>query len=207
MTFDAWVLFCATEIVICLSPGPAVLLVVSTSLAKGAGAGVAASVGILIANVVYFVASASSLGVLLAQSTALFEVITWLGAGYLVWLGGSMLVAPSPVPIAGSAPRPSMRRAVGRGFVTQVANPKALVYFTALLPQFIDPTRSVTHQVLVLGVTSLVIETAVLLLYVVASHAARTWVAAPRFAAGLQRAAGLLLIGAAARLAAIRHAV
>ena len=210
LTFQTWLLFCATETVLCFTPGPAVLLVVSLSLARGARAGFGASLGILTANAAYFVLSATSLGAILLASWNLFFVIKWLGAAYLVWLGVQMLLFPSR-PLATSEPsRPASppRRRLGAfwyGFVTQAANPKALVFFTALLPQFIDPEGAVAVQVAILGISSVVIEFVVLAIYVAACHRARSWARDPRFATPLQRAGGLLLIGAAVRLAAIRR--
>src|SRR5262245_703254 len=87
MSLEAWLLFVATETVLCLSPGPAVLLVLSVSLTRGWRPGLQASAGILIANLFYFVLSATSLGAILLASWELFFLIKWLGAGYLIWLG------------------------------------------------------------------------------------------------------------------------
>ncbi len=102
-------------------------------------------------------------------------------------------------------PNGSRVSSFSHGFLTQGANPKALVFFTAILPQFIDPRAAVGVQVAILGVSSVLIELGVLTIYVVACHSARGWVRQPRFAAPLQRVGGLLLVGAGARLAAIRR--
>jgi homoserine/homoserine lactone efflux protein len=97
-------------------------------------------------------------------------------------------------------------RLIARGFAVQAANPKALVFFTALLPQFIDPVGSLAFQVGVLGATSVVIEFVVLAGYgVLAGRAARV-AETPPVAAWLERAAGVLLIAAGLRMAALRRA-
>src|SRR5438552_3479477 len=93
MTLQVWLLFCATEAVLCFAPGPAVLLVVSQSLSKGSWAGLSASLGILAANAAYFVLSATSLGAVLVRSWEVFSLIRWLGAAYLIWIGGRMIFA------------------------------------------------------------------------------------------------------------------
>src|SRR5262249_4888401 len=91
------------------------------------------------------------------------------------------------------------------GLVTQGANPKAIVFFTALLPQFIDPAGGVASQVALLGISSIVIELAVLALYVAACPRARAVVRRPGLALILNRGGGLMLIGAGAGLAAMRR--
>jgi len=207
VTISTWLFFCATETVLCFTPGPAVLLVISLALVRGTGAGLRASVGILAANVFYFGLSATSLGAILVTSWRLFFVIKWLGAAYLAWLGARMILlagkeSPSPPSGLPSAPR---IRPFGYGVLTQAANPKALIFFTALLPQFIDPASAIAKQVLVLGTSSVVIEFAVLGFYVIAAERTRRWTGDARFAVPLERGGGLFLLAAGARLAAIRQ--
>jgi threonine/homoserine/homoserine lactone efflux protein len=207
MSVQAWLLFCATETVLCFTPGPAVLLVVSLALTRGPAAGLGASFGILAANALYFVLSATSLGAILLASWDLFVLVKWLGAAYLVYLGAKMLWSPSiSLPSAhADDPRPRTR-SFAQGFLTQMANPKALIFFTAILPQFIDTSAPVAFQVAILGISSVLIELAVLGVYVLACHGARSWVRQPRYVAPLERIGGAFLIAAGARLAAIRRA-
>ncbi len=208
MSFEAWLLFCVTETVLCFTPGPAVLLVVSLALAHGAQAGLHASVGILAANAFYFVLSASGIGALLLASWELFFLIKWVGAAYLIWLGLRMLLSHASAFAPDTETGRTTRRARGpftHGLVTQGANPKALVFFSALLPQFISPDGSVPFQVAILGVSSIFIELVVLSIYVVACHRARRVVQRPALATSLNRAGGMLLIGAGAGLATLRR--
>lgn len=208
MSFEAWLLFCATETVLCFTPGPAVLLVVSQSLSRGARAGFAASAGILTANAAYFTLSGTSLGAVLVASVEAFTVIKWAGAAYLVWLGGRMLFGNNGSPIRAQGAEPSVRsgrRAFSLAVLTQGANPKALIFFTAILPQFIDPNEAVLRQILILGISSVVIEFLVLALYVGTCHTARMWVARPRIAGVLQRVGGAFLIATGVRLAVVER--
>jgi homoserine/homoserine lactone efflux protein len=206
VSFETWLLFCATEAVLCLTPGPAVLLVVSIALTRGVAPGVRASLGILSANAVYFAISATGLGAVLLASWELFVAIKWAGAAYLVWLGLRMLAAAlRRRPETAPAVAQGRLGAFAKGFVTQGANPKSLLFFTAILPQFIDPRRAVAEQVLILGVSSVVIELAVLCGYALACERARGVVRAPRFAAPLQALGGALLVSASVRLAALRR--
>jgi homoserine/homoserine lactone efflux protein len=208
MTIETWALFCATEAVLCLIPGPAVLYVVSSALTRGSRAGVQASLGILAANTAYFVLSATGVGAVLIASREVFVAIMWIGAAYLVYLGLRMVFFRSPEPGAESsaAPEAPSRRAgvFFGGFLTQASNPKALIFFTALLPQFIDPDHSAAAQIAILGASSVVIEFAVLSIYVAACGAAKRWVRLPGFGNSLVRAGGALLVIAGAKLAASR---
>jgi homoserine/homoserine lactone efflux protein len=201
MTLETWIAFCAIELVLCLTPGPAVLFVISTTLASGPRAGSAGSLGIVAGNTLYFVLSAVGVAAIILASNQLFTAVKWIGAGYLIYLGLRMLFAPrSEV----ATPRPAASsRAFLRGFAVQAANPKALAFFLALLPQFIDPGSPVGVQVLILGVSSQVIEISLLALYVWATNRARR-LAAGRWADASRRLAGGLLVAAGARLALVR---
>ena len=206
MTLNTWLLFCLTEAVLCLTPGPAVLLVVSMALTRGSSAGFGASLGILAANGVYFAISATSLGALLLASAELFTVVKWAGAAYLIWTGARMLFASDKPEVdgAGNQTRPRSLNAFSYGVLTQGANPKALIFFSAILPQFVDPHGAIGWQMLMLGLSSMVIELAVLGLYVVLSQRARGLSGNRRLAGPLTRVGGALLVGAGARLAFYR---
>lgn len=208
MTLEAWLLFCATETLLCLTPGPAVLLVVSIGMTRGARAGVRASAGILTANALYFAISATGLGAILLASWNVFFAVKWIGAAYLVWVGVRMLfgrTGSGRTELAAGPDAAPVRAAGFRyGFVTQAANPKSLVFFMAILPQFLDPSAPLAFQVGVLGVSSITIELVVLVGYAALASRGRRFVRTPRAQAFVQRCGGALLIAAAARIAALR---
>jgi threonine/homoserine/homoserine lactone efflux protein len=208
MTIETWTLFCATEAVLSFIPGPAVLYVISSAIAHGSRAGIIASLSILAGNTVYFILSAMGLGALLLASRPVFTAIQWIGAAYLVSLGARMLVSRRPRgPESSHAPGSARHTGVfWNGFATQVANPKAILFFAALLPQFIDPDESAAKQIAILGTSSVVVEFIVLGVYVAACGAAGRWLHIPRYHAYLVRAAGFLLVIAGAKLA-VTHVV
>lgn len=211
MSFQAWLLFCITEAVLCVTPGPAVLLVVSMSLTRSASAGFGASFGILAANAFYFLLSATGIGAVLVASSELFFLIKWAGAAYLVVLGLMMLFAKSPAIAADTgqdiapAPKGRLTSSFMHGLVTQGANPKAIIFFTSLLPQFIDPAGGVAGQVAILAISSILIELIVLALYIAACHRARGVLRRPGPARMMNGVGGVLLIGAGAGMAALRR--
>ena len=202
MSLEAWLLFVITEGALCLTPGPAVLLVLSRGLTRGTAASICANLGILSGNACYFALSATGLGALLLASYDLFSAIRWIGAGYLVWLGVQALIGKSaPLSVTSVASPASGWRTFGDGFVLQVANPKALVFFTALLPPFIDPHGSVVTQVAILGVTSAVLEFGVLLGYGALAGRLTGVATRPRFQAVANRTAGAMLVTAGVSVA------
>jgi homoserine/homoserine lactone efflux protein len=204
MTAQTWFLFCITELILCLIPGPAVLFVLSTALRRGFSCASTAAGGILASNTFYFALSASGIAAVIVASHAVFDAIKWLGAAYLIWLGVRMVFSrAAPHTDATGAASEIRDRVFLRAFVVQSSNPKSLIFFVALLPQFISPTLSVPRQILILGITSILIEFAVLSGYAAIASRARN-VAGTRFSQSLERMGGAMLIAAGARLAWIR---
>jgi homoserine/homoserine lactone efflux protein len=204
MTLETWLYFCATELVLSLSPGPAVLLVVSQA-ASGVRPALAASAGVLLANALYFALSAIGVGAALAASHELFLALKWLGVAYLVWFGARAVLKPKQRSEGAPASERRVARPLAHGFVMQAASPKVLLFFTALLPQFVTPAAPVAPQIALLGASSIVIELAVLSVYAVAAARTSRALRQTRFATSLDRAGGILLLGAAAGLATLRR--
>jgi homoserine/homoserine lactone efflux protein len=196
MTLTTWWIFVCTETVLCLMPGPAVMFILSTALKAGAKKSIASNLGILSANTVYFALSATGIGALLLSSK-LFLAVKWIGAVYLVILGLRLIFDPN---VAVKDPKHAIdhksHHLVFDGFMLQISNPKAILFFSALLPQFLNPHLSVVPQIVILGATSVAIEFSILLGYGIAGSAIT-----PRYARWTNRVAGGLLIGAGAGLA------
>jgi len=208
MNWTLWWIYLPTITVLCLTPGPAVLLILATALRRGAGRSVFSSLGILAANITYFIFSATSVGALLLASYRVFSLVKWIGAAYLVYLGLRALLAKSSK-LAGPSDQPACDRSASRlfldGLLLQFSNPKAFVFFAALLPQFIDSRLPVGPQVAVLGLTDVMIEFCVLLGYGLAAGRALAVARQPRYATWTNRVSGVLLIGAGTGLAALRR--
>lgn len=197
-------MFCGIELVLCLSPGPSVLLVNSLSLTGARkSAGIATS-GVLAANGIYFLVALLGLTTIINLSVEAFYIVKWAGAGYLTWVG--LKIIYDSFSLAETERKSvSPTKALSQGFLTQAANPNLIFYFTAILPQFIDPTAHASSQMLILGVSSLLVEGLVLLLYAqigdfvhrTGSPVARTWI---------NRVGGGLLVGAAVMLSLAKRA-
>jgi homoserine/homoserine lactone efflux protein len=206
MTWQTWLLYAATDAFAYLVPGPAVFLVVSQALARGAARTGWAIVGIIAVEVMYIILTAAGLTVLLVASYEVFFAIKWLGAAYLVWLGiQAWRGRAAGFAVGPDARRTSPLRAIANGFLLNAANPKVLLFYAAILPQFIDPHAAVVPQMLLLGATGISVGTLVFAGYAIAAGRMARRLAAPRFARITNRVTGSLLIAAGAGLAAIRR--
>jgi homoserine/homoserine lactone efflux protein len=177
MTFKTWLLFLAMETALSLSPGPAVFYVVSQGVRGALRRTLPAAAGILTANGFYFALSATSLGAIIAESARFFTVAKWIGAAYLIYLGIKALRSAGSMQsvalgVAGAGYEGGLRGVYLGALTLQLANPKALLFFLALLPQFIDPSVSVVPQMLILAATSMLPELCILTAYGWLAHRA-----------------------------------
>lgn len=203
MRLELWLLFVVTETLLCLTPGPAVLFVVSSGLARGSRAALWANAGILSGNTFYFLLSALGLGAVLTASHDVFTVLKYAGAAYLVYLGvvtirgAGLGLTPAPH----HAPGAEQWQMLARGFLLQTANAKALIFFAALLPQFLDRHAPLASQVLILAVTSVAIEFVILAAYGYLAGRAARLARQVRFVKATNRVSGSMLIVAGTAVA------
>lgn len=205
MSFQTWFLFFITEAVLSLTPGLAVLYVISQGLRGGAGTAVWSACGILSANFFYFVLSATSVGAVLAASERLFLVVKYVGAAYLIYLGlKSILGKAESLVTRMAAPEPPFK-IYSRGVAIQMANPKTLLFFTAIVPQFVNPRAAVGPQMAILAATSIIPEFFILMAYGALAGRASEWARQPKYATWADRIAGALLLAVGAGLALVER--
>jgi homoserine/homoserine lactone efflux protein len=204
VTLQTWLAFFLTETALCFVPGPAVLYVVGQAMRHGAPRALAANAGILSGNAVYFVLSGLGLAALVAAAAPLFVAVKWAGVAYLAWLGLRELHAAlrGGATLTAAKAAPTGWRMWRQGLLLQLANPKAILFFTALLPQFVDAREPIAAQIAILGITTAVTEFIVLNIYgVLAARGGTALATRPRLARVTQAAAGTCLLGAGAGLA------
>lgn len=207
MTLTTWLLYVAAVLVLTVTPGPSVLMCVSTSVNLGARKALIASLGSTTAIVGIMALSALGLGTALAASETLFSVLKWLGAGYLAYLGiTSLLSSASEIAVSGSVESSTNGRLFAQGFLVGASNPKALLFFGALFPQFIVPNAPQLPQFLVLGATFIFFELSWLTLYALSASKAKQWLQQPRRAKLFNRATGVVFLVAAGLLASSKRA-
>lgn len=199
VNWDTYWLYVLTEAALSLSPGPAVMLVLAFGMTRGVRSALAATLGILSANAFYFSLSATGLGALLLASPTLFAALKWAGAAYLVSIGIRAFVGhASPISLSQSRTDRTAGAVYLAGLTLQLANPKTLIFFVAILPQFIDTRLALGAQMLWLAAGSVIPETFILAAYAYLASRAAGLAADPRYARWTDRCAGLLVLGAAA---------
>lgn len=153
-SLSTYTVFLVTGLVLLLTPGPAVLYVVTRSIEMGRAGGIASVAGITTGTVVHIALATAGLSSLILASQVAFDAVKYVGAAYLFFLGiRRFLTRGAEEEIAEPAPR-TRRRAYTQGIVVNLTNPKTIVFIFAFVPQFVDPhARHVWLQVLVLGLS------------------------------------------------------
>lgn len=175
MDWQTWLAYATVVIVVIVTPGPAAALCMTHAAVNGSLRTLFTIAGLLLSSLTLIALSAAGLGAALAASGTLFTVIKIAGAAYLVYLGIQIWRAPqvqatvhapgaqAPVP-AGSL------HLVRTGYLVGVSNPKDLLFFSALFPQFMNPAGDSTHQLAILSITWLVVAGCITFSYAVAGH-------------------------------------
>lgn len=202
MSLHGWLGFAAFALLVSVVPGPAVIAVVSSALRGGFRASLAANAGVLAGDAVFVAAAALGLGAVLVASHTVFVAVRWAGIAYLAYLGVRALLDRGTAFAAEPADRG--RRAFQFGLTTQLANPKIILFFGALLPLFVDPSRPAAPQFVLLGATFIASDALVFAAYGALAHRARLVLKTPRAARVTSRVTGVAMLGVAARLAAER---
>lgn len=191
MSADSVLVFTILSFLFAFSPGPAVLLVAAFGLRSGMRAALGANLGILAGNTVYMLLVAFGLGALVSTSPTAFLVLKASGAIYLIYLGvRAMMTAGNDED--GQAEHPE-RGPFLQALIVQLTNPKAMLFFGALAPQFVNPQAPLAPQYLIIGAISLVSDLIALSVYGwIAAQGRR--VASPSWDIWRERLSGLCLI-------------
>ena len=203
MEINSYLIFLITTIVVVFSPGPAAITVASQGASNGflkSGFGVA---GVASANVVYFVLSATGIAALIVASNTLFTFIKWCGVLYLIYLGLTAIFSKSGAISIKKSKKSSGQKLFASGFLVELANPKALLYFSALLPTFINPEQSVFLQIAIMGSSCLAVDLIVYSLYGYLGSALSRGSAKAWLVNIVNKLAGGFLLFASARMASV----
>ncbi|MCT8998470.1 LysE family translocator [Chelativorans intermedius] len=189
--------------VIVIVPGPSVTVIVANSLRHGARAGLLNVLGTQIGLVLMIAVLAFGLAAVVGAMGNVFEVLRLLGAAYLIWLGIRMWRSDGSLGAADGVPA-ARRSFVLQGFVVIWSNPKALLFFGAFIPQFIDPAGSTLWQTMLLGGIFMAIATVCDSLYAFAASGAGARLTQARVKLA-ERISGTFLIGGGLWLALSRR--
>jgi threonine/homoserine/homoserine lactone efflux protein len=205
MSWHTLGIFLMTNFVLNITPGPAVMLVTSHSLVDGWRRAQFSVLGILSGNALFCLLSAFGLGTLFLRAPALVGIVKGVGALYLVWIGLRALLGSENSPLLGSkgrggeAPLALYRQAL----LLQLSNPKSILFFCALLPQFAPSGAPALPYMLALGFCAILLEYPVLCAYTALGAQATRLTSSPRALHVLRILSGGLLLAAAGRVASL----
>jgi homoserine/homoserine lactone efflux protein len=192
MNIELFTAYLLITVVLIIVPGPIVTLIISTGATRGVRAALTTVAGTTLGNALLLTAIAVGLNWVHAHADLLFTTLRWTGAAYLIWLGVQTWRH------AGQGGEPVFetgRRRFLRGVLVALSNPKTIVFFTAFLPQFIDPRLAAGPQLAAMCVTSVLIAGAFDCAWAVAASMGRAWFMKPSRVKLLGRLSGTVLIG------------
>jgi threonine/homoserine/homoserine lactone efflux protein len=192
--------FVAVALVIVLTPGVDMALVTRNALRHGRRAALLTAAGINLGIALWTAAAALGIAALVATSAHLFDVVKLAGVVYLVYLGVQTIRHRGRALDLGAGDLTS-RRALGQGLVSNLLNPKIAVFFTSLLPQFVDGSSHALVALLVLGAIFNAIGVAWLTVYALLVARSRTFFLRPRIRSAFDTLSGVILVGLGVRLA------
>ncbi|MBO1256111.1 LysE family translocator [Alteromonas sp. 5E99-2] len=204
MDLTTYLVYLAAIFVLTASPGPIVLLCVTHSISYNFKTALFAAMGSLVAIIGIMSLSFTGLGLVIASSESVFAIIKWLGAGYLVFIGVKNIMASfnnqNTTTLKSVKSNHSYKSAFTSGFLVGATNPKALIFFTALFPQFIDMSSPLLPQYLLLVFSFAVLELSWLSTYAYLGTKSASWIANNNRMKTLNRITGGLFISAGALL-------
>jgi threonine/homoserine/homoserine lactone efflux protein len=197
--------FSVAAVILAITPGPGIAYVVARTVSGGRKEGLASCIGTGVGGMFHVLAAAGGLSLLVAQSAVAFNLVKYLGAAYLVYLGVRILLRKEATTIGQVAPQGS-HKAFADGILVELLNVKTALFFLAFLPQFVDSSEPIAPQLLVLGSICVALNT---LVDVVAVFAAdrllHSDVARSTRARLLTRASGATMVGLGFFLALARR--
>ncbi|MDF4950473.1 LysE family translocator [Vibrio parahaemolyticus] len=177
MQLDTWIYYTLAILVLTASPGPSSLLCLSKGVSSGFRLALTTALGSLSAITIILTLSFTGLGVVIASSEFVFNIIKWCGAAYLIWLGIQAFRSKQNDFSKSDSAQVSTSHvsAYTSGFIVGSSNPKAIIFFTALFPQFIDPTVSLLTQYAIFAGTFVVFELSWLSFYALLGVKTSNW--------------------------------
>ena len=202
MNYQLFAAFLLITLVLVLTPGPIVTLVIATGATRGVRAGLITVAGSTFGNALLVGAIALGLSLVIAYAAVIFEWLRWIGAAYLIWLGVQSWRHAGG---AASATQPRGHVYFRRGFLAAISNPKTIAFFTAFLPQFIDPGLPAGHQLAVMCTVAVGMASLTDCGWAVMAGAGRSFFLRRASALWLGRISGLALVGGGVWLSLARR--
>ena len=195
--------FVVASVAIVVSPGPDTVLILRYALVGGRGIGLAAVSGVQLGLLVHTTLAVLGITLIIASSPGLFRAVAVAGAAYLAWLGLQSLRGQGGLELKTGGPRATAGRALREAALCNILNPKVILWFLALMPNFVDPGRGgVPRQLIALSLILIAINILWQVPMALAADGVRRWLGRPEVRRGVNRASGATLIGMAALMLA-----
>ena len=205
MPLETILLFLVTDLMFCLTPGPATMVTVSHALPQGPAGGMRGALGPILGvnfgNFVWYGLTAFGLIALIQAVPVVYSALRWIGVAYLAWMGLQMLRGGNSRLASQSARTANFKRGFLNGLAVHMSNPKALMFYVAFIPPFIDPSGNVLLQFAILAGLTVITETTGLTFYAALASKARNLGNADSAQPLFQKIAAAVLVGAALILA------
>jgi homoserine/homoserine lactone efflux protein len=207
MDLSVWVTYFIATVILSLSPGPGVFSSISSGLHHGFRLGLWNGVGMQMANVLMVIVVALGLGTILLASETLFTAVKWLGVVYLVYLGiVTWRAAPRSFEEDRDDNAHTAREVFMHGFWVNATNPKGIIFFAAILPQFIDLARPQLAQYAILAATTFAVDLVVMMGYTALAAKVLRVMRDPKQLRWVNRGIGGAFVAAGVALASFRRA-
>lgn len=204
MSFDTWLMYLLAVIVACITPGPNILLAMTHSVQYGLKRTSVTALGCITATSTMALVSATGLGAVLLASETAFLILKWCGGAYLFYMGLSLwLKKENPLYMATSdlQTQKQLRRLYAKGVIVSASNPKAIVFFGALFPLFIDPGEALAPQFAVMLGTFLFFSYGFIMGYAALTSKITPYLRTSKAARWFNRTSGSLFMGIGVALA------
>ncbi|ERB63020.1 homoserine/homoserine lactone efflux protein [Vibrio coralliilyticus OCN008] len=204
MDMHVWLAYVVTAVVFSLAPGSGTVNSISNGLSYGTRKSLSAIAGLQIGLTLHIILVGAGIGALVAQSATAFTVIKWGGAAYLVWLGIQKWRDKSGLATHTQGEALSGTKLMSNAVLINLTNPKSIVFLVALFPQFIDPAKDQLTQLAVLGVTTVVIDSIVMLGYTSLAAQMGRFIRSDKIMSKINKVFGSMFVGCGALLAAAK---
>ena len=199
---ENYLIYVGVAIATILLPGPAVMLTLNNSIQRGILKSLAGILGIALAILLVAIISATSLGIVLASSAIAFNIIKIVGAAYLIYLGIKMFRSETTNNDLFKEQEGSFFKCFMEGFLVSVSNPKAVIFFMSIFPQFIDLTQEYTPQFILLAVTFSFLVIVIHTIYAVSASFAKSKLSSQNGSSLLNKISGGVFVSFGVGLAA-----
>lgn len=208
MTFTTYLIYLAAVAVLVITPGPTMLMSITNAASRGTAKALISAAGSVTAVLGVMLVSALGLGALLATSDVAFTVLKVVGAGYLIYLGVSTFLSAERAVFEATSAVTTEKSGYAlfmQGWLVGASNPKALLFFSAFFPQFINPNADGASQFAILSLTFVVMEFSVLSLCCVFAASLAPWLRKPGRTTWFNRVSGSLFAGMGVLLLLMRR--